>query len=600
MVFQIAALVLVLVVTMLNSMYGLFSGIINVVCVVLSMVVALGGFEWCTDLVTGQFGWSPTYMTPICFVGLFVVTLTILRLATDNLIRGNVFVPSLVDWIGGGLCGFVIAQVCVGVLVFGFLLLPFGPRVAMYSRFSRTSDASAPKAEFSRSDLWLKSDLFTAGLFSLLSGGSLRGSVPFASVYPDFSKWVSWTGNTVQEESWTAPRRENNADGFEKGKGIRVESWWTAQTEVEGARYRAELPTREKPKPNYSKLNYTPETGMRLLGARLVLDDASADGPERGGYHRFRPTMIRVVGELSAAGGGTGRTVDYAARLLSGADETIGDAFRVADIDNNFALNAAGPQKIDVYFEVDDGFVPRFVEYRRFARADIDKTLALEAAPGARAKPAVAATPAQATQNQPQASGVTRFLDAIVQSRTGVVDDIGFAFSREKLARVPDMTLDADRIASGRVSGSRPNFRVEGRDTEVRRLAVPDNYRLFQFTCKSRRAQSLGGQTFDFVAATLNQYRCIDSAANEYPLAGYMAVMPADRNEKFELFFAGADPTASGYNGTLDFKHIQKNELRDTETELTLFFLVRKGVKLVKVENQLGHGIDGLNYESPQ
>ena len=212
MIFNVAALVLVLGITFLHSMFGFYSGLVNVFCSVTALAVGFGYFETLTDFVSSQIDWPTAYIEPASLIVLFALTLVVLRTLADQFLRGNVRVPQYLDWAGGAACGFVIAQICVGVLALGFLMLPWGGRVAMYQRYERSpenrTDLETGRAEFIKQGLWLGSDSFAAGLFNLLSNGSLKSDTRFSSVYPDFPEWVAWTGNTVQTESFTSPLRD--------------------------------------------------------------------------------------------------------------------------------------------------------------------------------------------------------------------------------------------------------------------------------------------------------------------------------------------------------------------------------------------------------
>jgi hypothetical protein len=212
MILNLVALLLVLLLTFYHSLFGAFSGLINVVCCLTATVVAYGCTDVLNDFVTQQ-GLSPTYSLPLCLVALFAISHLILRLLADNFIRGNVRVPMYVDWVGGGACGFLIAMMTTGVLVTGFLMLPWGGRALMYSRIERTdrTDPQTGRVQFAQNRLWLRCDEFNAGLFGMLSGGSLGGKTAFASVYPSYPEWVFWSGNTVQHESATAPAATKTA-----------------------------------------------------------------------------------------------------------------------------------------------------------------------------------------------------------------------------------------------------------------------------------------------------------------------------------------------------------------------------------------------------
>ncbi len=60
MILNIIALVLILGITFMHSIFGLFSGLINVFCAIAAAVVALGCFEAVNDLVTSEMGLHPS------------------------------------------------------------------------------------------------------------------------------------------------------------------------------------------------------------------------------------------------------------------------------------------------------------------------------------------------------------------------------------------------------------------------------------------------------------------------------------------------------------------------------------------------------------
>ena len=581
MVLNIFALLFVLGVTFMHSIFGLFSGLINVICAITAMVVAFGCTDVLSALITEQ-ELHPAYTLPICFVLLFFLSHLILRLLADNLIRGNVRMNVYVDWGGAAVCGFVVAQITVGVLVLGFLMLPLGGRVMMFEREKRVDDlplAGEDYVQFKRRSVWLKPDEFTVGLFNLLSNGSLKGKTTFASVYPDFAQWVFWTGNTVQQESTTSPFRDKRADGFGE-RGIRILTWWEQKGPVE-ARYRAKIPTRDDARMDPGRLfedvSYKPAAGMRLIGMRVKLEKASADRDEGTWFHRFRPSMIRIVGDVR------GEPQQYIARILGGADQGTNE-LRVADLDNNFAIpTTTEPEdtQLDVYFEVDEDFAPRFVEYRRHARAPVTGEPASEA-PGE-------ALVAAAVQGGGGARlvGGNQFIGAIIKNGTGDNPDLPFTMAMNALASAGagDVEIVDGKFKSGRIAGPTSRFRATGPISTVKEFALPEGYHLFQLRCHARQANSLAGNVFNYVNRATNQYRANDDMANQYMLCGYFAIVQQDGEEYIELYITG-EFNAPGFRSLLDFKHLRTSHLNQSSAVIGLLFYVPPGCHIGRVENQ--------------
>jgi hypothetical protein len=588
MALNICALLLVLGIIFMNSIFGLFSGLINAFCAIIAAVVALGYSEALNDLVTKQTGLHPSYSEPACLIVLFVITLVVLRMAVDKGIRGNVRVPMYLDWGGGALAGIVIGQICVGILLLGVMMLPFGGRVMQYQRYERDENNDVDDrgyVEFHRNSIWLRSDEFTTGLVNLLSNGCLRGKTPLAAVYPDFPEWVSWSGNTVQPESITAPRRDNKGDGFERG--LRVALWWEPKGSLEG-RYRKELPTRENQAPPYTREVYKPEAGMKLIAVQLEMDQSSADqAGKESPYHRFRPTMIRVVGDVDE------QPRHYVARLLGGVDPNIGDALRIADVDNDFAISASAKTVVNAYFEVDEGFRPRFVEYRRHARAAVPREPADK--PPDEALAVAAATTARPQRGSGTRSGRTGFIRTLVQPY-GDTDDLPFKMSAARVRGGTDVTIDGELFVSGRIAGDQERLEASGDEAAVGKFKRPTGLRLCQIHFEPYKAQTVVGDVFNYAARTANQYSAYDNEGNQYELVGYFAIVPRRGKPYLELFFAGGqdDPLRVSFGGMLDFKHIEPRELTQEQAELGLLFLVPPGKTIREIANQQGDGVTDL------
>lgn len=573
MILNIVALLLVLAITFLHSIWGLFSGLINMFSAIVAAVVAFAFFEPLTAFISDSMGLHTAYVGPACLVGLFVAALGALRGIADNTVRGNVHVPAAVDWIGGTVCGFVQAQIAVGILVLGVLMLPLGGTVMGFTRVERSDSGERNRehtelVRFNRNSLWLRSDEFTVGLFNVLSSGSLRGREQFSEVYPDFIESVFYSTNVVQPQSSPAVQRsDKRGDGFE---GLTVESWWEQNQPLE-ARYRPEPPTPDNRQPNYKPLTFKAASGMKLIGVRLELKDAAADWTKTSGLHLFRPTMIRMVGEVN------GRTTQYFPRVITGADNRLEpDVPRVVDLDNNFSVPARGGVVIDTYFEVDDRFAPEFVEYRRHARAGLTGGPAKDAPTGQLA--------GQQEEEQEQEVSFGR----VLAGRSGDNNNLPFDMSRSALRGAGE--FDGDRFAKGRASGFRSRFAATGGETVIQEFAIPEGYRLCQIRYEPREARSLVGDVFNFVGQ-LAQYKVMDDTAMEYPLSGYYAVITRNGEEYFEMYYSN-DPDDPTNRHMLDFKTIERAELEADGSVISLMFLVRPGVRIVRIEDQAGNGGD--------
>ncbi|MCA9244893.1 MAG: CvpA family protein, partial [Phycisphaerales bacterium] len=307
--------VLVLAMTFMHSIWGLFSGLMHVFCAIIAMAVAFGFSEAIGASLVKQLGTSPGYTEATVMILLFFGVMLGLRLAADMLVRGNVKIPPTVDWIGGAVCGFIGAEITVGVLLVSIFLLPLGGNVLGFQRYTRNeSQTNADHTfmpEFQRAGVWFMPDAFVSGLFSILSDGSLASGTRFSEVYPDYPEWLYFTGNTVQANSTPAPYRDKRADGYRKG--ISVTKWWEESQLVDDAVYRRDVPDEKKRQPPLSPQEFTATAGNKLIGVRVDLRDDSADRDRGNSVHLFRPTMIRIVGDED------GRPAQYPARAVRAA-----------------------------------------------------------------------------------------------------------------------------------------------------------------------------------------------------------------------------------------------------------------------------------------
>ncbi len=596
MVLNIFASLFVIGITFMHSMFGLFSGIINTFCTITALVVSLGSFEVVNRWLTGSFHLHPGYTEPFSLVLLFVITLGILRYLADNFVRGNVRVPMYADWGGGAVCGFINAQVIVGVMVLGFAMLPFGGRVMMFQGFERPEDGGTDRetglATIERNHLFFRSDEFAVGLFEILSAGSLEGQTSFARVYPDFSQWVWWTGNQIQPEVLTAPIRDEDQDGFENG--LRVEEWWVRHENLpdEYTRYRKLNATEEKPDPPFEPFEYKVRRGRKLVGARLTLKSAAADHFKESRVHRFRPTNIRLVGDIERPDGTT-RAEHYYPRVIGGADPSLNDNLRVVNPDGNFSVGNVGDVPIDVYFDVPEEFEPRFIEYRRHARAPVIAAAKTDTEPLR-----LAAAGGKGTGRGGRATGVSRFLDTIERSKSGDIERLPFPMGRSRIGRSGE--IRGERLAKvdvgRRIAGTREALSPQDSDDIVRDLHKPEGMRIFQIAFNTRKMESLAGQVMNFVGSTTNQYRAVDKSGTRHELAGYYALVKKNGQDYIEFFFTPR-PQEVGFRGMVELDPDTRKLLRDqADAVLGLIYVVPPGTCIYAIESQGGRNELGVDY----
>ncbi len=581
MVLNVIALLMVLAIVLMQSVFGFFSGIINLFCSIMGLAVAFGYYEKVTDLLTGTLGLHPAYAAPCALIGLFIVAVAVLRTLADNYVRGNVRLPAALDWGGAALLGFFNAQIFVGVGVIAIMLLPVRTaqesRVLGFVRYERIAEERDDEhpfmVKFERRHLWTRSDEFTIALVNLLLDGAFSGDTPFTAVYPDFVDAVYYTSNTVQPESSPAPYRDKKiGDGFLKG--LATEGWWLQKEPLDG-RYATNVPSANKSSLEYERQVLKPAPGKKLIGVKVILKKPSADRDKRSLTHVFRPTMIRLVGRAGE------QPQQYYPRALANADEHLKGALRIVDPDSNFAIPASGNVPIYAYFEVDEEFQPSFVEYRRFARAEVGQML--------EEPPEIVLTLAgEETKTKHKAS-----FASILESGSRQNNRLPFPM-RRRTVQGADARIDGEQLVSGRIFGRRSA--LEAQDEKIPAIKVfhaPENKRIVQVRYKPKKARTIVGDVFNFVGQ-LKQYYAEDTAANRHWLAGYYAIVKRNNQEYIELFFNGDpdDPGDPTYRHMLDFKEIDRREISEQDDAIVgLIFVVPVGSEIRAIKTQSGEEI---------
>src|SRR6185295_1223686 len=112
---------------------------------------------------------------PLALMLLFLVTLVVLRLLTDKMIKGNVRVPVVLDRVGGGIGGFFSGMVLVGMALIAIQMLPISSDVFGYERL-----VVSPDGAVTRKSLFFKPDEFTMGLMNMLSNGRFGEANPLS------------------------------------------------------------------------------------------------------------------------------------------------------------------------------------------------------------------------------------------------------------------------------------------------------------------------------------------------------------------------------------------------------------------------------------
>lgn len=192
MFFNIIVIGLVLGLTYAWMVRGLFSAFIQLVCTIIAGAIAFAAWEPLAYLLVGispdrgflsfigSAAWGIALVIP------FAVSLLLLRLASDKIVKGNVKNISAVDYAGGGLCGAVLGVICAGITTIGVQSIRVPADFLGYQPLWYTEDRGTGGGSLVLSDsLWLPADKLTAWMYSGLSVGSMSASQPLDRWYPN-------------------------------------------------------------------------------------------------------------------------------------------------------------------------------------------------------------------------------------------------------------------------------------------------------------------------------------------------------------------------------------------------------------------------------
>ena len=185
--FNLIILALVALIGYWWATQGVFSGLLHLLCVIVAGAIAFAFWEPVTvglllrGLPFDNFAWG------VSLIGLFVVPLFILRLATNKLVPANVDLPRWANLTFGFPIG-----VASGVLTMGMILLGTGFIQSQRDIFGYTGTVRNPDklAQITHvgPSLWLPVHQLTSEFYSWLSVTSLSTGRPLRHNYPDLYK----------------------------------------------------------------------------------------------------------------------------------------------------------------------------------------------------------------------------------------------------------------------------------------------------------------------------------------------------------------------------------------------------------------------------
>ena len=594
MLLSLVFLVLILAIAYSQATQGFFSALLMTVLTICCCAAAVTTHEWIAINGLAPY-WKRDFAHPLVLGVSFGLSVLILRLIFDRLIRRSCLLPAWVDRVGGGVCGLITAEIMVGIIAVCVQMIPFDGPVLGYSRVTPVSrnrvgqSQANPKTDVEDNELFFRPDRFAMGTASLLSGGVFSGKRSFYPDNPDPVEAVGWVNAVPAAVS-----------RFAKPKSISI-----VTTEAVQFVYRLSPGNeRDRTPATYEPIDARGDRELRMV--RVQLQNTAKDEKKT---HTFTPRQFRVVGRMP----GSDVHAQFAPIAIQQEDATQATNRHVRFIrdkgsdwpviDDTFAPRGDDDQ-VEIVFELPKGFEPSYLEYKRGARA----ALSFEAsapgreAPGSsrRTEKSSSAAPTDdkraGASPAPSESTSTPASTATTGSTGGVPDSgrggnirrataqAGKSFFGDRMPlemrayqKLKNVEISRGALVDGHLVGE-VDQQAAGTDAAVSRFAVPEDKRLLQLNTGFLKARSGLGRAISFAVGTAQNYFVTAEGGSPYLMVGKYAIAEVNGKKTVEVQYFSNQVGSIGGVGA--FNKIKDDDLKG-DYQLVLLFLVDPGARII-------------------
>ncbi|MBN1766632.1 MAG: CvpA family protein [Sedimentisphaerales bacterium] len=317
---------------------GLFSSMIMAVESVVAAIVALNFYEPLGS-VLNNFSALLGKMGPqgISMLGVFVLTLVLLRLLTDRIVKGNMIFPDMMNKAGGAVFSFISAMTITGMMALAIQSMPVSAVFLGFDRYGEQLDA--PEAG---RQLWPGGDRLLLAMMKQVSTHCFAGQNSFAQQHPDmlYEMYLNRVVPADQEGS----RKEAGADVLD------VRGAWVLDREF-----------REAPL----------QSGEQYIVVKVYITRGSGERGDRGsvdsdGAVRFGRGHFRLVGYNPAEHNSPG-TSQYPIGII----EPDGSGLELLSFTEGQYFASGRSPEVDLLFKWPKSVPPQYIEFKRSARAGV-------------------------------------------------------------------------------------------------------------------------------------------------------------------------------------------------------------------------------------
>ncbi|HIA72311.1 MAG TPA: CvpA family protein [Phycisphaerales bacterium] len=298
---------------------GLFSSILHLVCVITAGVITFSLWEPLTMRVLNG-GAFDNYAWGVILVGVFCVSLFLLRVTADKVVPANIKFPSWANYGIGGITG-----ACSGVLTIGICLIGSGfiQSTNELMGYQGTARSKSTGLIGKVGDpIWLDVSNLTSAFFSMLSVGTM---------HPDIQGGALAHYNPKVDELSTLMR-----DTFDNGKG---------QLSLA---------------PNAATITKVASNNQGLIVVQVSFNTKAKD---HGGQLIIASSQVRLIGDPN---GSDSVDVYHPTAWKQESNDGVETLYRFDDI-NNYATSVPGRQDTGIKFAFDTknrNFKPKFIQLR--------------------------------------------------------------------------------------------------------------------------------------------------------------------------------------------------------------------------------------------
>ncbi|MEX0877213.1 MAG: hypothetical protein WD114_07110 [Phycisphaerales bacterium] len=355
MIMNIAVVLLVLGIAYVWMVRGVFSSMLQMLCVLFAGAIALAFWEKLALMLVdaspqrGFLSFLESIAWGVALVIPFVIYVLLLRLLADKLIPGNITSAKAVNYAGGAVCGLVTGVIATGVLVLGVSNLRLPTTFLGYQPLWYSSDRAVGAGSLVRSDsLWIPVDQLVAGLYARMSSGTLSTEEPLAKWYPEL-ELVGFASRVSPGEG--AARNAVRPDDFQ------IKSVYTVGDSASATPVAELLKDGGETEQRYIDIGSEPVATGSLIGYVVEFEPGAKERGERGGGQLVVSNgQFRLLAQNDQ---GESRTIFPVATISESSEAGKFGRWRY-DAPDVFITSTGGQSRVPMAFEfiVPQGYQP--------------------------------------------------------------------------------------------------------------------------------------------------------------------------------------------------------------------------------------------------